>query len=973
MATASRGRLQFRLLGPLEVCRDGEPLRLGGERQRALLALLLVHANELVRTEALVDQLFGGERSASVVNAARVAVSRLRRVLEGGEERGVIETRPGGYMLNAEAEQLDVAVFERRLREARGLRAAGDAGAAVARLREALALWRGAPLADVALVDYLQIEIRRLEELRLLALMERIDADLVLGAGAELIEELEPLIASNPLQERLRGQLMLALYRAGRQAHALEVYQRTRAHLAGQLGLEPGPALRILQAQILEHDPALHAAGQREPAASADVHAEDARLELGRRAASLPLPTTTTIGRAQEVESVCALLGGGDARLVTLTGPGGVGKTRLALSVAHAIGSAFPDARPVESSLADGARWVELAGVARSEDVASTVVRALGLTPRRGETTTEALRDYLATKRLLLVVDNFEHVLDAAVLVADLLSACPGLRVLATSREPLQLGREQQFAVPLLEPNHAVELFAARARAVAPGAIVDRDVAGAICERLDRLPLAIELAAARTKMLSPSEILDRLERRLPVTAKGPRDAPERQRTLNATIDWSYELMTVGEQRLFARLAVFAGGCTLAPAQTVGKADLDTLQALVDRSVVRREGTRYSMLMTIREYALGRLDESGEGEEVRRAHAQWLVELIEAEQLPYPGWPDAKSLAILAPEQENLTAALEWASRTGRSEILARLAGRLVGVWVTQGRLHEADRWMKRVLDDQETHSGRLAAEVLSAAATLAFNRGSNDRAVALGRRALEYWQEVGDVRAIGMTLVELGAATGNAARHPPDERAVYEQAIQFARDNALTDILAGGLANLADLVLSTGSLSEGRVLCEEGRAVAPPGSGARDIAVLNLAYIEIVEGRPAKAEQLVREAFESALARGDLLVVAFAAIHMSWALAEQGRLRWSARLIGAGLGFLQTAGATTQWMDDACEAAVSDILHRELDADTVEALLAEGRDRALEAVVRDALNDSRHTTEFDEAGDRSTVPSQVIE
>ena len=587
------------------------------------------------------------------------------------------------------------------------MRAAGDAGAAVARLREALALWRGAPLADVALVDYLQIEIRRLEELRLLALMERIDADLVLGAGAELIEELEPLIASNPLQERLRGQLMLALYRAGRQAHALEVYQRTRAHLAGQLGLEPGPALRILQAQILEHDPALHAAGQREPAASADVHAEDARLELGRRAASLPLPTTTTIGRAQEVESVCALLGGGDARLVTLTGPGGVGKTRLALSVAHAIGSAFPDARPVESSLADGARWVELPGwLDRRTSLRRSCARS-GSRPEGGRPPPK----HCATIWLpsgscwSTTLSTCSTAPCWSPICSQPARGC-GCSPLAASRFTLDGSNSRG---PPASHHDAIAVLRSRPGR-RPGGIVDPDRVAAICEHLDRLPLAIELTAARTKMLSPEEILDRLERRLPVTATGPRDAPHRQRTLKATIDWSYNLLNVEEQRLFARLSVFAGGCTLSAAQSVCGGDLDTLQALLERSLLRRDGGRYTMLATIREYALELLDQSGEGEEIRGAHAQLLVELLEAQGLPYPGWPDANSLAILAPEQENLTAALEWASRTGRSEILARLAGPLVGVWYAEGRLHEADRWMKRVLVDHESYSRRLAAE-----------------------------------------------------------------------------------------------------------------------------------------------------------------------------------------------------------------------------------------------------------------------
>ncbi len=251
----SRG-LEFRILGSLEVWRDGEPVRLGGERQRALLALLLVRANELVSTDLLVEELFGGERSAAAVNAARVAVSRLRRLFENGEDDGVgvLMTRPGGYVLQSSPGQLDAALFECLLTEGRQLLSSGDPTSASARLREALSLWRGPPFADVALLEFIQSEIRRLEELRLVALMERIDADLAVGAAGELIGELESLVAANPLQERLRGQLMLALYRSGRQVDALAVYRQTSELLRDELGLEASRQLRELERSILQQD-----------------------------------------------------------------------------------------------------------------------------------------------------------------------------------------------------------------------------------------------------------------------------------------------------------------------------------------------------------------------------------------------------------------------------------------------------------------------------------------------------------------------------------------------------------------------------------------------------------------------------------------------------------------------------------------------------------------------------------------------
>jgi DNA-binding SARP family transcriptional activator len=301
------GRLRFGVLGPLEARRDGVLVRLGGERQRALLAVLLVHANELVRVEVLVEALLGEQRAESAVNAVRVGVSRLRRVLESGDGDLVVETRPGGYVLAVESGQLDAEVFEQLLTEGRGLLTAGDAVSAGARLREALCLWRGAAYADVARLDYVQSEIRRLEELRLVAVMDRVDADLALGATDELVVELEPLVALNPLQERLRAQLMQALYRAGRQSDALAVY-REISGLSRELGLEPGRALKELERSILQQDAALDpvAIGSATPGGL-----------------NLPVSATPFAGRVRELADVTALLSRSDARLLTLTGAGG--------------------------------------------------------------------------------------------------------------------------------------------------------------------------------------------------------------------------------------------------------------------------------------------------------------------------------------------------------------------------------------------------------------------------------------------------------------------------------------------------------------------------------------------------------------------------------------------------------------------------------------------------------------------------
>jgi len=392
MGDEPRGLLQFRMLGPLEAWRGGTLLRLGGERQRALLALLLMHANELVRTEQLVDQLLGEELSDQALNTTRVAVSRLRRLLEDGDAAGVLVTRAGGYVLNAGPEQLDAACFERLLAEGRELLAGGDAASAVARLREALALWRGPPLADLAQLEFAQPEIRRLEELRLLALMERIDADLVLGADAELIGELEGLVASNPLQERLRAQLMLALYRAGRQAEALEVYRQTSELLRGELGLEPSRGLQELERQMLRQDPTLELT----PGAvtTATRATEERAVCPYKGLASFDRSDAEYFcGRERMVSDLVARLA--ESMLVGIVGPSGIGKSSLLRAgLLSALGA---------GALPGSASWRQLL-VRPGERPCAELARALG-----GEELDVALSGVTPGDRMVLAVDQLEE------------------------------------------------------------------------------------------------------------------------------------------------------------------------------------------------------------------------------------------------------------------------------------------------------------------------------------------------------------------------------------------------------------------------------------------------------------------------------------------------------------------------------------------------------------------------------------
>jgi predicted ATPase/class 3 adenylate cyclase len=384
---------------------------------------------------------------------------------------------------------------------------------------------------------------------------------------------------------------------------------------------------------------------------------------------NLPVPATPFLGRETELGEICDLLGRDDVRLLTLTGPGGTGKTRLALQAAAAASDGYPD----------GVFWVPLAPLRDPALVMEEASTAVGAQ--------DGLEEHIADKHLLLLLDNFEHLTEAATDAAALLTACPNLSLLVTSREPLHVGGEQEYPVPPLAPTEATDFFTTRARAITPDFTPD-DTVPLICLRLDDLPLALELAAARVKALTPHQILDRLEQRLPLLTGGARDAPERQRTLRATIEWSYDLLTADEQRLYAALAVFRGGCTLDAAEQIAHADLDTIQSLVDKSLLRHNEDRYWMLETIREHAAEQLDTTGEADELHRRHAGFFLELAE-EAEPYAREVDPTWLDRLELELDNLRPALDWLGQAGETQLVLRLAGALLDMWGARGHFAEA--------------------------------------------------------------------------------------------------------------------------------------------------------------------------------------------------------------------------------------------------------------------------------------------
>ncbi|MGZ6692968.1 MAG: BTAD domain-containing putative transcriptional regulator [Solirubrobacteraceae bacterium] len=918
--------IEFRILGPLEVLDGREVLPIGGAKQRALLAVLLLSANEVVPSDRLIDDLWGERLPQSGRAALQVRISQLRKALGRGGERLV--TRPPGYVLEIDPEELDLTRFERLVAGSERV----EPTRAATMLREALALWRGSPLADISYEAFAQASIRRMEELRLEAIEKRVEADLALGRHVKLVAELEVLVAEHPLNERLLGQLMRALYDCGRQVDALAVYRQAVASLRDELGIDPGPELRELERAILQHestlDPRARPLGDRSRATSAPE-------------AHLPSAATTFVGRGRELAGLLALLGRAETRLLTLTGPGGSGKTRLALRAAE---EAAPDYR-------DGVWFAGFANVTDPELIIPAIGQALGLAEQPDVAPVQRLAQWLNDRELLLVLDNLEQLVDGTTCLSELVARCPGLTLLTTSREPLHLAGECQYDVPALTQLEAVELFAARARAVAPTIRCEPDLADEICQRLDCLPLAIELAAARAKVLSHSEILSRLESRLPLLTGGPRDAPQRQRTLRAAIDWSYELLDREQRGLFARLAVFAGGCTLAAAETVCAAELDTMQALVDRSLVRREKDRYGMLQTVREYALERLEQSGEADELRRGRADWLIELLRAEGLFQPGWPNERSLARVAPERENFAAALDWAFGGGMFEIVAQLAASLAGVWLVTGRFHEAERWLSVVRDHGDRYPVRLAAEVASAARANAWHRGEHRKSERHAEHALSLWRQVGDREAIGREMLSLANAACDRGDHAAG-RVGYERTIGFAREHGLSGVLASALISLADLEIRDGRLEQAIRICEESRALAAPGSDLGAVALINLTHIAMLEDRHADAADLAREALDGALRSGAILAVSWTAIEAAWPLAAEGEFEHAARLLGSATRFLDRTGARKEWMDQVAIAGAYEILHDHLDAPALQALLEEGRKTAPEEVARTVLQQS---------------------
>ncbi len=842
----------FRVLGALEVSDgSGAPVSLRSAKQRRLLAALLVRAGHAVSADRLAEVLWGDEQPADPAGAMQTFVSRLRAALRSAGA-GEIVTRPGGYLLEIKAGDLDAAVFARLATEAHAVQDERPLMAA-ALLDEALGLWRGPPYMEFAGEEFVEAESARLDGLRLTAEGDRVEVMLALGRHDEAVRFAEELIAEDPLRERPRAQLMLARYRAGRTAEALETYRDYRGQLAAALGLDPSPELRDLEAAIIRQDPRL---------------APTAPSSLG----NLPLEVVDLVGRSEDAAWAAVELARG--RLVTFTGTGGVGKTSLALRVAWETARGYPD----------GVWWCELAPVTE-DGVTDALVAVLGIRPREGVNPTERVVEYLRPKHLLLVLDNCEHVLDeAARLASAIVRGCPRVTVLATSRAPLGLASERVLAVsPLAVPPQAagdpemvggvpsVALFVERAAAASPSFRLtpgNAEAVSELCRRLDGLPLALELAAGRTRSMTPAEIVDRLGGRLRFLRTATRAGTARHRTLQAVIDWSYDLLDGRHRQVFCRLSVFAGPFTLDAAASVAGEGSDVASEvadLVDRSMLvahlSQPPARYTLLETLRAYGRERLAEQSRC--VEAAHARYHVELAEAAGQGLLGPDERAATETIASCFDDLRAAHRWAVEHDL-DLALRLSSALHW-YVDSWGPSEVAAWAERAVAAASGRTHPLLPVALASAATGARDRGNLVEAARLAHRGMEAAGDPADpvCRYARYVLADVAMFEGRL----DESECSYAEAARLAERAGDTWTLAYAVVTQACPAAYRGDERTAIALADRARALAAEIGNSTLQAWADYATAEaLLESDPIRALSCANSALSAARAnRNDFL------------------------------------------------------------------------------------------------------------
>jgi predicted ATPase/class 3 adenylate cyclase len=648
------------------------------------------------------------------------------------------------------------------------------------------------------------------------------------------------------------------------------------------------------------------------------------------RETNLPVPATAFFGREREIDRIAGLLRRPDVRLVTLTGPGGSGKTRLSLQAAAAAADYYDR----------GVWWVPLASLADPVLVETTAAQALA--------SKDTLPATIGDKRLLLVLDNFEHLLEAAAGVAETIGSCPNLTVLVTSREPLHVDGEWEVAVDPLQERDALELFVQRALAVSSDFSANGEVAE-ICERLDYLPLAIELAAARVKALAPPVLLERLEQRLPLLTGGSRSAPERQRTLRATIAWSHDLLTLAEQDLFARFAVFAGGCRLEAAEEVCGADVDAIASLVDKSLLRRTGDRYWMLETIREFAAERLEQFEDAEALRGRHTEYFLRLAEEAEPHLTGPQQAQWLERLEAEHDNLRLSLDSLRYAGRGAEELVLVGALMRFWYVRGHLREGRNRCEEALAAHDEQS-RPRLKALFGAGLLAHRLGDYQSAYALMQERLALARRLEDAEGVASSLVGIGLNAHGLGGYE-QATAAFTEGAELARAGGYIWVLAVAIGNLADLAQEQGDYAQARALCEESLGLFRELGDERKIveSLVGLGVVASREGRRDEAEALLRESLEYAKTLVDKELAIWCLGELAELALSGGEAERAARLVGAIETLREETGHAPQPDERRVAERTRSALASELGVEPFAAALGVGREMTFEQTVAFAL------------------------
>jgi predicted ATPase/DNA-binding SARP family transcriptional activator len=860
-------------MGPLEVFGDdGGLLPMGPPRQRAVLAVLIRNVGRVIAIEHLIDAVYGTEPPASAWNAVQVYVSALRKVL--GRDR--LSHRPPGYLLVAEPEETDLGRFDRLLAEGRLARARGDLERSVELHRQAQLLVRGKPFADLGDLDFAVRASVAIQERIDESMHQRIDVELSLGRHATLLPELIRLLDDRPFDERLCGQLMLALYRSGRQSDALDRFRQTRERLAEELGVDPSHDLVGLQEAILRQETAL-----------------DLPQPLVWRH---PPPPAPLLGREQDLAAIETALTDPDTRLVTLTGPGGGGKTHLAMAAAHALTERYEA----------GSVFVPLAPLTGGEFLPAALAAALDLdveeTSERG--IVRAVATALSGRQLLVVLDNFEHLVARADLVSEMLDAAAGLTLLVTSRVPLRIRREHVYPVgPLALPlgssieeiraAASVRLFEARARGVQPGFAVTASngaTVASICLRLDGLPLALELAAGRVRLLDLPELLSRLERRLATLVGGARDLPERQQTLRATLDWSYQLLSEDARRLFARVSLLAGGGTIAAVEKLSGdgTTLELAELLVDAGLLVRQegeyGNRLRMLETIREYASEKLTGSSDEAEAYRLLAGYLI-------AAFSGPRDEGTqvaLAALDDDFHTVRACLPWLF-THEPQLAASLVGATENYVRYRALTHEGRSWCETAASAAGLDP-TLRYQLLYGAGDLALDDSDLDAADQALGEALTIARQLTDPDRIARTLIALAWAHLYRGMLTEAESAANEAA-KIAKEtrNGIRESKALSVAGCAAAEL--GEHQRAAEILSRAIDVCPPDAiGTLTECHTNLSFMRVLSGDAAAGYEIGKVGLEMGRRENHFLLTLDSLEHLGWAALLTARLDEAAEL-----------------------------------------------------------------------------------